>query len=114
YGFPKDLTEGIAGEAGFTIDEQGFQSATEAQRDRSRGGAVGEAAVAGVYKQLKEQLGETKFVGYPHADIELSARDGRWRREHTSTSNYLQAVTTVRAVIQDGELRYEASAGDVE
>ena len=36
YGFPADLTNDVARERGFTIDEAGFESAMEAQRQRAR------------------------------------------------------------------------------
>ncbi|MEP7246637.1 MAG: alanine--tRNA ligase, partial [Gammaproteobacteria bacterium] len=36
YGFPLDLTADVARERGFTIDQAGFDSAMEAQRDRAR------------------------------------------------------------------------------
>jgi alanyl-tRNA synthetase len=36
YGFPLDLTEKIAAEQGLAVDEQGYERAMEAQRERSR------------------------------------------------------------------------------
>ncbi|MFO7170314.1 MAG: alanine--tRNA ligase [Chloroflexota bacterium] len=36
YGFPLDLTQKIAAEHGLTVDEQGYERAMEAQRERSR------------------------------------------------------------------------------
>ncbi len=36
YGFPKELTEEYVAEAGFTIDEEGFEKEMEKQRDRAR------------------------------------------------------------------------------
>ncbi len=36
YGFPADLTNDVARERGFSIDEEGFNNAMEAQRQRAR------------------------------------------------------------------------------
>lgn len=36
YGFPRELTEEIAGEAGLTLDQEGFAAAMEEQRSRAR------------------------------------------------------------------------------
>jgi alanyl-tRNA synthetase len=40
YGFPVDLTSLIARENGFSIDEDGFQSQLQIQKDRSRAASV--------------------------------------------------------------------------
>src|SRR5690625_3621375 len=36
YGFPKELTEEYVAEQGFSIDEAGFESEMEKQRERAR------------------------------------------------------------------------------
>src|SRR5699024_5803130 len=36
YGFPKELTEEYVAEAGFTIDQAGFEAEMQLQRDRAR------------------------------------------------------------------------------
>jgi alanyl-tRNA synthetase len=65
YGFPADLTRVIAEERSFTVDEAGFEREMDKQRARSEDFAgSGEAAVADVYKALREKLGATKFLGY--------------------------------------------------
>jgi alanyl-tRNA synthetase len=65
YGFPADLTRVIAEERGFTVDEAGFDREMEKQRARSEEfSGSGEAAVADVYKALREKLGATRFTGY--------------------------------------------------
>ncbi|HUS66049.1 MAG TPA: alanine--tRNA ligase [Kofleriaceae bacterium] len=63
YGFPQDLTEIIAGERGFTIDEKGFEAAMQAAVERSRFQGEGEA-VADDVKQLEAKAGATEFLGY--------------------------------------------------
>jgi alanyl-tRNA synthetase len=65
FGFPMDLTADIARERGLTIDQAGFESAMEAQRDRARAASkFGVDLRAGVSIDSK-----TVFSGYDrHAD----------------------------------------------
>ena len=63
FGFPKDLTEIIAGERGFAVDDDGFKSELEAAKERSRFQGEGEA-VGDVVKQLVAAAGPTEFLGY--------------------------------------------------
>ena len=41
YGFPLDLTKEILEEKGYEIDEEGFKSCMEEQRERARGAQSG-------------------------------------------------------------------------
>lgn len=60
YGFPADLTNDVARERGFTIDEEGFEAAMEEQRQRAR-----DAGNFGTdYNSLIKVDGETEFCGY--------------------------------------------------
>lgn len=60
YGFPADLTNDVARERGFSIDEEGFNNAMEAQRQRAR-----EAGQFGVdYNDSVKVDAETEFCGY--------------------------------------------------
>src|ERR1700733_1319779 len=60
YGFPVDLTADVARERGYTIDQQGFDAAMAAQRDRGRS-----ASKFGVALKDSVQLsGKTDFSGY--------------------------------------------------
>ena len=40
YGFPVELTEEIAEEAGMTVDRDGFEAAMKEQQERARASAV--------------------------------------------------------------------------
>jgi alanyl-tRNA synthetase len=64
YGFPVDLTADIARERKLSVDEQGFEEAMEAQRERAR--ASSKFGIAGG-DELKVG-GQTEFLGY--ADTE--------------------------------------------
>ena len=60
FGFPLDLTSDIARERGLTIDEAGFESAMNAQRERARA-----ASKFGVDLRSDVKVdGQTKFTGY--------------------------------------------------
>lgn len=66
YGFPADLTNDVARERGFTIDEEGFNDAMEAQRQRAR-----EAGQFGVdYNDAIKVDADTEFCGYSSTEGE--------------------------------------------
>ena len=79
FGFPLDLTEMLARERGFTVDDAGFEESMEAQRSRGRaaweakGGTKDEEI--SVYAEVLKEHGETEFVGYTrdHIDAEIVA-----------------------------------------
>jgi alanyl-tRNA synthetase len=64
YGFPKDLTEIVAREKGFSVDESGYQAALAEQQARSEFRGSGDKAVEAIYPQLLVELGDTVFLGY--------------------------------------------------
>jgi len=66
YGFPMDLTMEILSEKGFTIDEEGFKTAMDAQRKKAResrkeSNYMGQDAT--IFETLDKNL-TTTFVGY--------------------------------------------------
>ncbi|WP_305403198.1 alanine--tRNA ligase [Photobacterium leiognathi] len=66
YGFPADLTNDVARERGFSIDEEGFEAAMEEQRQRAR-----DAGNFGVdYNDAIKVDAETEFCGYSATDGE--------------------------------------------
>ncbi|MBR0037444.1 MAG: alanine--tRNA ligase [Bacteroidales bacterium] len=65
YGFPLDLTELIARENGLTIDEEGFNTNMQAQKERARNAA---AVENGDWVELHP--GTTEFVGYDFFETE--------------------------------------------
>ncbi|MGE5508959.1 MAG: alanine--tRNA ligase, partial [Chitinophagales bacterium] len=72
YGFPFEVTKEIAEEQGFTVDEEGFQAALQAQRERARAARTGGAYLdvsSAFYARLASRLSEeggvpTLFTGY--------------------------------------------------
>jgi len=62
YGFPVDLTADVARERGLSIDEAGFETAMNAQRERARA-----ASRFGVDLREQAEITEsTRFEGYEH------------------------------------------------
>ena len=60
YGFPVDLTRLIASEHGLNVDEAGFETEMQQQKNRSRAAT---AIDTGDWIQVTEDI-ETKFIGY--------------------------------------------------
>ena len=74
FGFPLDLTQMLARERGFTVDDAGFEDSMEAQRARGRAaweerGGVKDEEIS-VYAEVLKEHGETEFVGYTQNNIE--------------------------------------------
>ena len=92
YGFPVDLTADIVVSEGFGIDETGFHTCMEEQRKKAREHwkGSGEAAVATIYRRLREEGLSSEFTGY-HA---------------------LTDYGTVLALVRDGERIDAAKAGE--
>lgn len=65
YGFPIDLTRLIARERNLTVDENGFKTAMEAQKERARAATK---ADAGDWVVLQENP-NVQFVGYEEFDV---------------------------------------------
>ncbi len=75
YGFPIEVTREVAAERGVEVDEEGFRSLMQEQRERARGAARragGTGPNGELYRELIEQFGPTAFVG-EHQD-EATAR----------------------------------------
>ena len=66
YGFPPELTREMAGEQGFTLDEEGFKSAMNEQRERARASSKQKkSALSGdIYTEIENESGATIFTGY--------------------------------------------------
>ncbi|HBR21092.1 MAG TPA: alanine--tRNA ligase [Nitrospiraceae bacterium] len=91
YGFPMDLARDIASDSNLILDEDGFHSEMEMQRERARASWVGEEeAVSSIYRELLSEIGKTEFAGY----------------------DTMQAESIVKAVLKEGKVIKEASKGE--
>ena len=70
YGFPLDLTQLIAREKGFSVDETGFKSQMQKQKDRSRAASASETSDWVIVKEDDTE----EFIGYDTltADVKLT------------------------------------------
>jgi alanyl-tRNA synthetase len=66
YGFPLDITKEILREKGFGLDEAGFETAMEGQKEKARSGwkGSGDAALPQLYKEIASKIPATQFKGY--------------------------------------------------
>jgi len=92
FGFPLDLTQNVASEKDFTVDEPSFESAMEEQRERGRAAwqSVGGIFQSGVYGDVIKENGATEFMGYDHTSLDAK----------------------VVAIVKDDELLSVANEGD--
>jgi alanyl-tRNA synthetase len=82
FGFPTDLTGDIVAAEGFTIDEAGFGTCMERQREQAREHwkGSGEEGIAAAHKALNTRGVRSRFVGYAeqtaYAPITVILKDG--------------------------------------
>ncbi len=76
YGFPLELTKEIAQENGLKVDEEGYKSAMQEQKERAKA-ATAKLSVTGdmKYAKIEDEVGSTEFVGYSEneADAKILA-----------------------------------------
>ncbi|MGR9049273.1 alanine--tRNA ligase [Halobacillus faecis] len=70
YGFPKELTEEYVAEAGFTIDEEGFQNEMQKQRERARSARQKTDSMQVQDGVLGDVHVESEFIGYDTLQVE--------------------------------------------
>lgn len=85
YGFPLDLTELICHENGLTVDESGFNTEMQKQKERARNAAVVEND-----DWVEVQPGETSFVGWDNTEYECKIL--RYRRVVQKKQTFYQIV----------------------
>ena len=73
YGFPIDLTREIAEEKGLAIDEEGYKTNMQAQREQARENRKNIGGWSESSKTLLSSLEKTEFVGYD-ADMHTDAK----------------------------------------
>ncbi|MDE6323396.1 MAG: alanine--tRNA ligase [Paramuribaculum sp.] len=85
YGFPLDLTELILKENGMTLDQAGFDSEMQAQKERARNAAAIETDDWTVVNE-----GDPEFVGYDLTSVETPIL--RYRKVKQKKGEYYQVV----------------------
>ncbi|MCL2756793.1 MAG: alanine--tRNA ligase [Coriobacteriia bacterium] len=76
FGFPIDLTIEIAAEQGVAVDLDGFKVCMAAQRERARAHVKDDAwgAYIGVYNEVLQEQGASRFVGYAQHEQQAQVR----------------------------------------
>lgn len=64
YGFPVELTEEVAEDAGFDVDHAGFEAEMELQRERARAARSQEQSMSVQVESLTDYTKESIFTGY--------------------------------------------------
>ena len=111
FGFPLDLATDIVTDRGYEVDREGFDKAMARQRElaRSAWAGTGEEGIAPVYGNVRDQTGDTEFVGYETTGCEAKVlaiiRDGA----SVDTANHGQEVE----VVLDKTPFYAESGGQV-
>lgn len=102
-GFPIDLTEQMADEAGLTVNSKGFQSAMEDQKQRSRNAR--NAAKTGGATRLELIAEQTSWL----ADNKIGVTDDNFKYEwDLELSSSITAIFTEDGFLSEGE---EAATG---
>jgi len=81
YGFPKEMTEETALDAGLRIDEAGYQTAMETARERARASARFDYETS---ISLGSDVPATEFVGYFRTETDASLLRFEANDDHTS------------------------------
>jgi len=82
FGFPLDLTADIVESEGFTVDEAGFETCMEKQRElgREHWKGSGAAGIADIHKAIHNRGVHSRFIGYDalttYSPILALVRDG--------------------------------------
>jgi alanyl-tRNA synthetase len=87
FGFPSDLTALIARENGLSIDEDGFKTALQAQKDRSRKDSAKEATD---WVIVSDEDFDFEFVGYD--ETETQSKIIKYRKVKTKTGEEYHIV----------------------
>ncbi|NCB33023.1 MAG: alanine--tRNA ligase [Erysipelotrichia bacterium] len=64
YGYPKELTQEIAEDDGYSVDMTGFDREMNAQKQRARDARGNEQSMGSQHKDLMDFTAESKFTGY--------------------------------------------------
>ncbi|CDQ18089.1 alanyl-tRNA synthetase [Halobacillus karajensis] len=109
YGFPKELTEEYVAEAGFSIDEEGFQEEMEKQRERARSARQKADSMQIQEGVLGEVHVESSFIGYDVLNVETKLLEMIKGKDF---SNYAEEGDTVYLFLKETPF-YAESGGQV-
>lgn len=79
FGFPLELTEEIAGEHGFSVDKEAFETCMAEQRERARAArdtGTFDVEANAVLSELASAAGPTEFLGYTNTSLDRARITG--------------------------------------
>ena len=103
YGFPLELTKEIALENGLSVDEEGYKSAMQEQKDRAKAAAA-KISVTGdmKYAKVEKEVGSTEFVGY--SENECDAIENENLKLEVLTTFKVNKLFVHRCEVVNGEI----------
>lgn len=96
FGFPYDLTELMAREAGLTLDQVGFEKALKVQKDRSRSAT---SLKTDDWTEIRKDDKE-EFIGYDHLSAEVKIT--RYRKVEQNKKTFYQLVFNLTPFYPEG------------
>ena len=110
YGFPLDLTRDILAEKGMTVDEDGFNTLMQQQREKARNARKASDGESWSSDGINfDDVAATEFLGYAQNECEATVLDIVVEGEHVSVAN-----AGVKAIIVlDKTVFYAESGGQV-
>jgi len=107
YGFPKELTQEIAEERGFTVDLDGFKKCMDEQRERARNARDDEQSMSSQSADLMAFTDFSEFTGYSEMTTEATViglfKDGI----------QVEEITDEGQIILDKTCFYAESGGQI-
>ncbi|MFW9264926.1 alanine--tRNA ligase [Nostoc sp. CALU 546] len=118
YGFPLELTQEIAGEAGLGVDVEGFNTEMEKQRTRAKAAhETIDLTVQGSLDKLAEHIQVTEFLGYTQptatAKVEAILVEGVSQEEVSANELAVTEAMTTIQIILDKTPFYAESGGQI-
>jgi alanyl-tRNA synthetase len=112
FGFPFELTKELLAEEGLSVEEQGFQTLMDEQRDRARA-ASGKTGVAAGPRERAREFAETTALPTHFTGYETQEQQTTVAAVSPLASNGVAAATDA-AVPGDDALRIDREAGGVD
>jgi alanyl-tRNA synthetase len=119
HGFPVELTEELARDAGVEVDRAGFDAAMAEQRERARAAAKSvRAGDEAAYRAFLDRDGATAFVGRGVANYEVPARvvavlEGTGDQQHAADAGDAAPVGRSVEIFLDRTPFYAEQGGQV-
>ncbi len=110
YGFPLDLTRDILAEKGMTVDEDGFNTLMQQQREKARNARKASDGESWSSDGINfDDIAATEFLGYTQNECEATVLDIVVEGEHVSSVNAGQKAI----IVLDKTVFYAESGGQV-